>query len=188
MSETRRMSKLVVVALVLGAAGGIAWADCTPEWLYGPGQGLPGTDGRVSATAMWDPDGPGPEPEQLVVGGEFTIAGDVIAHHIARWDGTNWQPLGTGMNDHVLALTVYNGELIAGGQFSTAGGVSAHGIARWSGTSWQPLGTGVNGTVRALAVYNGVVIAGGLFSTAGGVSAICIACWDGTTWQTLGTR
>jgi hypothetical protein len=55
----------------------------------------------------------------------------VSASGIARWNGTTWQPLGTGIGGGVYALTVYNGELIAGGNFTTAGGnVSAY-WARW---------------------------------------------------------
>ena len=35
---------------------------------------------------------------------------------IARWDGTAWSPLGSGVRTAggLKALTVYNGELIAG--------------------------------------------------------------------------
>jgi hypothetical protein len=68
---------------------------------------------------------------QLIAGGYFTTAGDVNASAIARWDGTNWQPLGSGMNRYVYALTVYNGELIAGGDFTTAGGKASAYWARW---------------------------------------------------------
>ena len=67
----------------------------------------------------------------LIAGGEFTWAGAYQVNYISRWDGTNWQPLGTGMNAEVDALTVYNGELIAGGRFMSAGGVEAKFVARW---------------------------------------------------------
>ncbi len=53
----------------------------------------------------------------------------------ARWDGTDWQPLGTGMENGVDALTVYNGELIAGGGFITAGGKVSARWARWGPVS-----------------------------------------------------
>jgi hypothetical protein len=115
---------------------------------------------------------------ELIAGGGFTTAGGVSAIKIARWNGTNWQPLGTGMNDYVRALTVYNGELIAGGNFTTAGGVSANYIAHWNGTSWQPLGTGMNySVVSVLTVYDGELIAGGSFTTAGGNASAYWARW-----------
>jgi hypothetical protein len=194
-SEAHRMGRLLLAALVLGAAGGMVWADCTPQWLFGPGQGVPGTDGIVCAMATWDPDGPGPQPELLVIGGDFAMAGNVSASSIAQWNGTSWQSLGTGVGGpypYVIAVAVYNSDLIAGGVFATAGGVSANSIARWDGTSWHTLGAGVSSgstytTVYALAVYNGELIAGGDFATAGGVSANHIARWDGTSWHPLGT-
>ena len=34
----------------------------------------------------------------LYAGGDFTTAGGVSANHIAKWDGTNWSALGSGMN------------------------------------------------------------------------------------------
>jgi len=124
---------------------------------------------------------------ELIAGGYFDTAGGVPSNSIARWNGTTWQPLGSGMiYDEVYALTVYNGELIAGGSFSTAGGVPANSIARWNGTSWQPLGNGVNGDVYALSVYEGELIVGGAFYTAGTLSASNIARWNGTSWQPLG--
>jgi hypothetical protein len=123
----------------------------------------------------------------LIAGGSFTTAGGGAANRIARWNGSNWQQLGSGMNGNVNALTVYNGELIAGGGFTTAGGVAADSIDRWDGSSWQPLGSGINNYVSTLTVYNGELIAGGFFATAGGVDANSIARWDGTSWQTLGS-
>jgi len=93
----------------------------------------------------------------------------------AAGQGYAWYPLGSGMNNTVYALTVYNGELIAGGEFSTAGGVTCNRIARWNGSTWQPLGTGMTAPVLALTVYDGELIAGGTFTTAGGVTCNGIA-------------
>ena len=169
---------------ILGAvffAAAPASAQCIDQWL--PGEGLPGLNGDVGAVAVYD-DGTSPA---LYVGGEFSVVGNVLASNIAKWDGTQWQPLGSGMNDEVRALTVYNGELIAGGEFNTAGGKEANYIARWDGTSWSPLGSGVSSHVNALTVYNGELIAGGWFHTAGGTPAIHIARWDGTIWSPLGS-
>jgi len=72
----------------------------------------------------------------LVAGGSFTTAGGVSASRIARWNGTAWSPLGTGMNSTVWALAALpSGDLVAGGQFTNAGGnVSAY-FARWTETN-----------------------------------------------------
>jgi peptidoglycan hydrolase-like amidase len=101
---------------------------------------------------------------ELIAAGYFTTAGGVSANYIARWDGSQWRPLGSGIGGTrpgpvVCALTVYNGDLIAGGDFTNAGGASANSIAKWNGTSWSPLGSGANAAVQALAVYNGELIA-----------------------------
>ena len=43
----------------------------------------------------------------VYVGGQFTTAGGVAASRIARWDGSSWSALGTGMdNQAVYALAV----------------------------------------------------------------------------------
>jgi hypothetical protein len=125
----------------------------------------------------------------LIVGGNFTMAGSTPANCIARWDGTQWFPLGSGMAGPnnpppiVVALTVYNGELIAGGYFTSAGGVPATYVARWNGTSWLALGTGMNGAVWGLGVYNNLLIAVGQF---GGVGQ-GVARWNGSTWAGFNT-
>jgi hypothetical protein len=196
MGATHRLGSACFVVLAVAAAAQVALANCTPGWLSGPGLQFPGVEnGRVYAATTWDPDGPGPAPEQLVVGGQFGGGGDpnVARISIARWDGASWQALGTGMDyieAQVLALTSYNGELIAGGRFTTAGGAPCYNIARWDGTSWQALGVGMWGSsaVDALTVYNGELIAGGSFDTAGGVTCYNIARWDGTRWHALGTE
>ena len=81
----------------------------------------------------------------LYAGGCFTTAGGVSANRIAKWDGSSWSALGSGMNDSVYALAVdASGNLYAGGYFTTAGGVSANRIAKWNGSSWSALGSGMN--------------------------------------------
>jgi hypothetical protein len=106
-------------------------ASCSGEFAWLPGFGTPGVDGGVSALTVFD-DGTGPA---LYAGGEFTTAGGVPAHGIARWDGTAWSSLGSGMNDWVRALTVFDDgtgpALYAGGNFTTAGGGGAGRIAKW---------------------------------------------------------
>jgi hypothetical protein len=172
-----------------------AAAQCPPQWLTG--EGIPGVSSTVYATMAWDPDGPGPRSEVLVVGGSFTIAGDITAGNIACWDPATsaWSTLGTGIggsvNPYVWALTALNGKLYAGGLFSTAGGSAASRIACWDPAmqTWSSLGSGVDGGVHSLTVLDGKVYVGGSFRTAGGTSARGIACWDPVTqtWSALGS-
>jgi len=126
----------------------------------------------------------------LVVAGEFTMAGSVIVNRIARWNGTTWSPLGSGLNGFVHCLTTLpNGDLVAGGEFTTAGGVSANRIARWDGTTWSTFGAGINGTsVFALTTLpNGDLVAAGGSAVVAGLSISQIVRWDGVAWSTLGT-
>jgi len=137
---------------------------------------------EVNAMAVYNGD--------LYAGGTITNAGGIPANRIARWNGTNWDSVGSGMNMNtgtaISSLAVYNGELYAGGLFDTAGGVVAHGIARWNGTNWSSVGNGL-GAVFALAVFNGDLYAAGNFSTAAGFPGNNIAKWNGTSWDSLGS-
>jgi hypothetical protein len=140
-----------------------------------------GTDGTVNA-AVVDASG------NLYIGGSFTFVGYVLANNIAKWDGSAWTTLGSGMDSssEVKALAVSGTNLYAGGDFTTAGGTPAKYIAKWNGSAWSALGTGI-GDVRALAVSGTNLYAGGLFTTAGGVTANQIAKWDGSAWSALGS-
>lgn len=126
--------------------------------------------------------------EELVVAGDFWNVGQPCTNcnGIARWDGTQWLPMGTGFNNDVLALTIWNGNLIAGGGFKTADGNTSYSIALWNGTSWSAIGglnTAFNGQVRALVVYNNELWAGGDFISVSGCNNCSrIAKWNGTTW------
>jgi hypothetical protein len=129
--------------------------------------GFPGVSGSVSA-AVTDTSG------NLYIGGQFTVVGNAIANHVAKWNGSTWSALGSGMGGYysdVYALAVSGGTLYAGGDFTTAGGNAATNIAQWNGSSWSALGSGMGGisysSVYALAVSGGTLYAGGNFFTAG---------------------
>ena len=53
--------------------------------------GVPGANGTVNVIAA---DGAG----SLYIGGNFTTVGDVIATNIAKWNGSSWSALGSGMD------------------------------------------------------------------------------------------
>ena len=89
----------------------------------------------------------------LYAGGDFTTAGGVTANYIAKWDGSAWSALGSGMSATmrcVYALAVSGTDLYAGGDFTTAGGVPANHIAKWDGSAWSALGSGMRGALRRL--------------------------------------
>jgi hypothetical protein len=131
----------------------------------------------------------GVSSSNVYAGGSFTIAGAIAANRIARWDGTYWWALGSGMNGVVRALAVSGGDLYAGGDFTKANGISANNVAKWDGSSWSALGPGLNGEVEALVLSGSNVYAGGKFFLAGGPTpiGIGIAKWDGSIWSELGS-
>src|SRR5262245_60778941 len=92
------------------------WAQCDHPWQT-MGE-VPGVFGYVTAMTEWDPDGPGPLPSVLVVGGAIQAAGSRLVNNIATWDGQTWSTLGAGlpsssMNGPVTCLLVHDGELFA---------------------------------------------------------------------------
>ncbi|MFN0151745.1 MAG: FlgD immunoglobulin-like domain containing protein [bacterium] len=148
------------------------------EWnRIGGSDGLGGFDHDVRALAVYQGD--------LIAGGFFAEPG--VGSHLARWTGTSWSALGTGVNAAVNALAVYQDKLIVGGAFTTAGGQSASYIAQWDGANWMTVGGGVNDEVFALTVHDGDLYAGGDFTQVGTQAAQRIARWDGAAWSTLGS-
>jgi hypothetical protein len=154
-------------------------------------------DGFVQAMATFDA-GSGPE---LVVGGNFsgTNSGVPYTANIARWNGSEWSALGTGIpTEFVSAMTTWDGaggnRLYVGGRFPTAGGVPANGIAAWDGTQWHSMGDGLTGWqpyVGHMMVWDDgsgeKLYVGGRFNTMDGLNIPLLARWDGETWEQVGS-
>jgi hypothetical protein len=134
----------------------------------------------------------------LYAAGRFDTVGDVSASNIAKWNGSSWSALGSGMknsrnNTGVWALLTDNtGNLYAGGYFDTAGGKAVNNIAKWDGNVWSALGSGIEqvtdpspGVFALASDSKGNIYAGGGFTTAGGITASFIAQWDGSRWRSL---
>jgi hypothetical protein len=122
-----------------------------------------------------------PVPGGMVAGGTFTAADGAPANRVARWNGSAWSALGSGVDDEVHALMrlAPSGDIIAAGKFLNAGGAPASRIARWNGSAWSTLGSGLDGPAYALAqLANGDIVVAGAFTTAGGVSCNRIARWN----------
>jgi hypothetical protein len=126
---------------------------------------------------------------RLIAGGNFAVAGSDSANGIAAWDGTDWSPLGSGLDgsdpDGVRALTVYDSKLIAGGGFST--GL----ISVWDGDNWSPIMTpgGAVSTreyVTILTVHDNKLLAGVNFVEMVASSAIVV--WNGVGWSGLASQ
>ena len=111
----------------------------------------------------------------VYAGGDFTTAGGAPATKIAKWNGSSWSALGSGMNARVWTLALSGSHVFAGGDFASAGSIAANGIAMWNGYDWSALGSGILGSALALTVSNGDLYVGGGFWTAGGKVAVNLA-------------
>ena len=128
----------------------------------------------------------------LIVAGEFTSVGGLLAGRIASWNGSHWSTLGAGANGPVLASTVdAEQNLVVVGMFTAVDDVAAASAAVWNGERWAALGQGIGGTrsarVEAATTHRDGVYVGGYFSEAGGLPASNVAQWTGTAWAPLGT-
>ena len=66
---------------------------------------------------------------ELYVGGSFTAIGGIVAHNIARWNGTSWNTLGLGnfLQKDISDIIVYNENLY----------FTADKLYKWDGTTIQ---------------------------------------------------
>src|ERR1041384_3301560 len=142
------------VALAIGSSLSMVAATFSDANWMSMG-GIPGADAQVRAACVDDlgslyiggdltvvggvgsPRGAGMNPygyvlalavagTSLYAGGDFTTAGGSAANSIAKWDGSHWSALGSGMNGGVSALALSGTNLYAGGYFTSADGNPAN--------------------------------------------------------------
>src|SRR5258708_19636873 len=95
-------------------------------------------DGSVSALAVSGND--------LYATGYFSTAGGVAANGIAKWDGSSWSALGSGVGSGFVGSPV----AVSGSNVYV--GVGLLGVPKWDGSCWTTLGSaGVHHTVLSPA-------------------------------------
>lgn len=126
----------------------------------------------------------------VYVGGAFRLLNSIFANGIAKWNGTSWSALGSGVDGRVDAIAMSGGDVYIAGSFTSAGGAPANNVAKWNGSSWSALGPGIGGGVGqgvlAIAVSGTNVYVGGDFNSNGGFPSF-VAQWNGTSWTSMGT-
>jgi hypothetical protein len=128
----------------------------------------------------------------LYAGGDITTSNGVVINHVARFDGTNWQPLAGGTNGPVRSLRAFQDGLYAAGWFTYADTVLANGLARWDGTRWHNvhdlprfmLPYDSLNYINDVAIYNDEVYVCGVFSGPGDIEEL--ARFDGSAWVPVG--
>lgn len=157
---------------VLNAGGSqVPGTSCIARWNGSTWSSLGGIpfssfNSPVSAMAVRGSD--------LYVGGDFSSVGSpaVNAAKVAKWNGTVWSALGSGVSAGSVAALAFDsaGNLYMGGVFTTAGGQPANCLAVWDGNAWSAVGSGANGEgsqVRALTEGGLGLYVGGFFNTVG---------------------
>jgi hypothetical protein len=170
-----------VVVQGLARWDGVAWG--------GIGSGLSWPFGGAVVEAL-HVDGTG----DLLVAGVFDSAGGVAVESLARWDGSQWSAIGSGLatapgqSVFVEAVTTSPlGDVYASGVFAFGGPSPLGKIVVWSGGNWQLLGT-TDGRVEELLVLpNGDLLAAGAFQSIAGVATGCVARWSNGVWSSVGS-
>lgn len=152
--------------------------------------GLPAADLNAVAIAV---DATG----QVYMTGNFLSVNGVNANRVARYDGTTWHAMGTGIvqpqpglgNYYSTAMAAIGNEVYLAGAMTQVGGVTVNNVARWNGTAWNAMANGLPtyGTPKTLAVVNGQLHVGtGAIGPDNGPFTANVLRWTGTAWSVVG--
>jgi hypothetical protein len=110
------------------------------------------------------------------VGGDFEAVGNVLANNIAKWNGTNWSALGSGVSNSINGLAVDN----VGNVYATDG---YDRLLEWQGTNWSVLYHQTNGSGANVSPLGPLYCNnnGQLF----GNTSKGMALWTGGSWSVL---
>ena len=175
--------------------GDTVWAENVAKWeggaWYPLGNGLNGI--------VWDLrafyDG---TSSNIYAGGGFERSGSTIMNYCARWSGTTWEQLGSGLPlsgplARVEDMAIFNDG--TGDALYVVGGfylAPSSGIAKWNGTAWSGVDIGLSGgipkTILKFDAGGGPSLyIGGDFTGAGGMPFDRIVRWDGANWHAVGS-
>jgi trimeric autotransporter adhesin len=180
-----------------GRVSGNAANDGVVTWSGSDWQLIGVPDQPISLFVSFD-DGGGPA---LHVFGRFTTMNGQPMRGAAKWDGSQWHPLGAGIttwktprdavvHDDGSGPALYISDVLA------AGGQPVARIAKWDGQAWSSVGGGGIVTSGITEVYTlgsfddgrgpALYIAGMISIAGGGVQVRGMARYDGQTWDDLG--
>lgn len=120
----------------------------------------------------------------LYVAGSFTAAGNIPAHHVAKWNGTTWSPLGDTsffeVYDAPDSIVVDHNEHVYVPVWVDE---NTYEVRKWDGTTWSTLGITV-GYGTSLSIDNNTVYMTSIQSVENQVRTV--AYWTGTQWEQVG--
>ncbi|MBL8732956.1 MAG: WD40 repeat domain-containing protein [Planctomycetes bacterium] len=118
-----------------------------------------------------------PRAGGLLAAGSFTVPSVPGSQDVVRWDGQQWQAMGTPPSVVSCLAEGPDGTIYAGGYSPF--------VARWDGSAWQTLGglpfTSIDASAIAV-LPNGDVVVGLRWDPGAKVQR-----WNGTSWQVLGS-
>lgn len=115
----------------------------------------------------------------LLLAGDFQIAGGLYAAHVARWNGTGYETM-SSVDGTVTTAIEFEGSIYMGGTF--LGGT--YDLARWTGTLWEMSAAFASkyAYVSDLHIHNGVLHAAGAMTgftgTSYGVKRLVNGNWE----------
>lgn len=123
----------------------------------------------------------------IVVAGNFTLAGGLPVHHIAEWNGVSWDSLQSGIDNSVYDLMEFENSLYVVGFFYNAGGVESNSFAKWNGVTWDSVGLtpASYARLRAIIEYNNEVYVGGSIENII-IESPNILKWNEVSWSAVG--
>lgn len=158
--------------LCLLAGRSLASAQC--QFDFEGGFAFAGASAEPRAGTLFD-DGSG---LKLYLAGP-RLVGPTRVDGFFSFDGSNWAPVGGGVDGFIRAMTVHDGAIYVCGDFRSVDGLAVNRVARWDGSAWSALGDGLAGSILwSIAGYENDLYVGR-------TSSPLLAKWDGVTWSSV---
>ena len=142
---------------VAGTNSLAAWNTSTNQWESVGG----GMDMGYARDVYADSTG-------VYVAGDASLKTSPQIDYVAKYDGSTWTQIGSGIDDFVEGITKRGDDLYITGQFFSAGSGSANMVAHYDGVNWRNMGSGITQRAMAMVVDDSVIYIGGGFHYAGG--------------------
>lgn len=128
--------------------------------------------------------------DEVLFAGDFRKRDGQVFNGVARWDGSKYHPLGSGLEGSRWAsasdaVVDKQGSIYVCGGFTTAGGVAANHIAKWQDGSWHALGDGVPNTADFMCTTpaGGLAVLSNTSPDPETLKMIStLSMWDGRSW------
>ncbi len=128
----------------------------------------------------------------LITAGSFTTP-DPFRQNIEAYNGSRWEPLGSGLGSEVTQVASYRGALYAGTTDEVHQGFTWNTVGRilrWNDLRWTSLGDSVGWRALAIQGYDNQLVVSGLRGMDdpdnGTTYQYFLDRWDGSSWQPLG--